>query len=494
MNSATILSKENLLLLQKENSLRAGAEKLMEPRELVSLKNAELKKEAAGPKNGSIDEESPVARARYEQLFPKRWQQGDEAASESRTVYSSTMDRTHDATPVDKTTREQSTYSYDSTRDWTMFFKEIDGRLFSSQSSAYVLPSDEIEFLRLDKQHAAHLISLGGLYSCPDLVEEILAPQPGVTKEILDLGCGTGIWALSMARQFPHARVKGVDVVPTPLNPDQIPPNVEFEIDDINLGLSHLANRFDIVHMRCVGGGLTDYGQGVTYAAQCVKPGGLILLVDYNLQLCAEDKVTTQKMATPNQKDGSWLQRFFYEVLCASVANGVDPFRGHNFLDHGLWNHPLLTDCGAANLFKPMGPWATSTDPEEAQRLTFAGILMRQNMKIGTRAFHTLLKKHGVDQDVLDELTAKVDEEMESLKVHSWLRLCLLWGRRKPLDSVSNTEGATPLVAKKSNWQPFRTIKIYQTQGESLAAKKLRENTVGELVEPLVSQKGKDVS
>jgi hypothetical protein len=39
-----------------------------------------------------------------------------------------------------------------------------------------------------DKQHAAHLIGLGSLYPCPDLVDKILAPESGVTKEILDLG------------------------------------------------------------------------------------------------------------------------------------------------------------------------------------------------------------------------------------------------------------------------------------------------------------------
>jgi 2-polyprenyl-3-methyl-5-hydroxy-6-metoxy-1,4-benzoquinol methylase len=115
-----------------------------------------------------------------------------------------------------------------------------------------------------------------------------------------------------MARQFPHVRVKGVDVIPTPLNAEQLPPNIDFEIDDINVGLSHFANRFDIVHMRAVGAGLTDYEQAVTYAVQCVKPGGMMLLVEYNMQLNAEDMVTTQKMATPNQEDGSWVQRFFY--------------------------------------------------------------------------------------------------------------------------------------------------------------------------------------
>jgi hypothetical protein len=47
------------------------------------------------------------------------------------------------------------------------------------------------------------------------------------------------------------------------------------------------------------------------------------------------------------------------EVLCGAVANGADPFGGQEFCDRGLWGHPLLTNCGAANMFNPIGPWAT---------------------------------------------------------------------------------------------------------------------------------------
>jgi hypothetical protein len=73
-----------------------------------------------------------------------------------------------------------------------------------------------------------------------------------------------------MAREFPHAKVHGVDLVPafqTHVRPapvdgtspqgaqedggnDGIPPNCTFEIDDVNRGLDHFANSFDLVHVR----------------------------------------------------------------------------------------------------------------------------------------------------------------------------------------------------------------------------------------------------
>jgi hypothetical protein len=39
-----------------------------------------------------------------------------------------------------------------------------------------------------------------------------------------------------MAREFPHAQVLGVDLAPVPAEPETLPDNCRFEVDDINLG------------------------------------------------------------------------------------------------------------------------------------------------------------------------------------------------------------------------------------------------------------------
>jgi hypothetical protein len=86
------------------------------------------------------NQQPPAARARYEQSFPKGSVQGDDI--KGRTIASTSIpDHTHDATTIDEAA--QSTYSYDSTRDWSKFFKEIDGRRFSSQAAVYILPAGE---------------------------------------------------------------------------------------------------------------------------------------------------------------------------------------------------------------------------------------------------------------------------------------------------------------------------------------------------------------
>lgn len=69
---------------------------------------------------------------------------------------------------------------------------------------SYVLPCDEEEHDRLDSMHA---LFLKALCSAP-LIHVPHTPN----GRFLDLGCGTGIWAIAMAEAYPNAYVLGVDL------------------------------------------------------------------------------------------------------------------------------------------------------------------------------------------------------------------------------------------------------------------------------------------
>ncbi|KIM25768.1 hypothetical protein M408DRAFT_203865 [Serendipita vermifera MAFF 305830] len=432
-------------------------------------------------------EEAPDgARPRYEQSHPAKSE--PRSGSPSHSNMNPTENLTHAATTV--TDGGESMYTYDTSRDLAAYFTEIDGRKFGSQASPYLLPADETEFWRLDKQHTAFLVGLGELYPCPDVVERVLAPRPGETIEVVDLGCGTGTWALSMAKRFPHAQVLGIDVSPNPLNPTLLTANIRFEVEDINTGLAHYANRFDLVHMRCVGGGLLDYTQAITYAAQCVKPGGVLIVADLDIMLCAEDMISSQRMATPDYPQGSWLQRYFYEFRWSYAVNGSDVLGADKVLDKGLWEQPLLHGCEAAGVYIPIGPWPKSTDSAEAQRLEFGGILLRQNLRAVLRSCQTLMRKAGIPQDLLDEWVQKCDEELDTLKIHSWLQLRMFWGQRKPTSTTSTQEASTGTSSTEvnfqpSNWVPHRQVHLYHSAEECENARKMRMDTLGEVAKPV---------
>ena len=67
------------------------------------------------------------------------------------------------------------------------------------QKGTYNYPNEAREQDYLDIQHHAFLILLGG--------ELFLAPLPSNPQHILDVGTGTGIWAINAADKYPSASV-----------------------------------------------------------------------------------------------------------------------------------------------------------------------------------------------------------------------------------------------------------------------------------------------
>src|SRR5689334_15401882 len=68
----------------------------------------------------------------------------------------------------------------------------------------YVLPHNDSEVKRLDFQHFLLRFGLRGNFAAP--VRNV--------SSILDVGCGTGRWAMEVATIFPQANVIGVDLQP----------------------------------------------------------------------------------------------------------------------------------------------------------------------------------------------------------------------------------------------------------------------------------------
>lgn len=113
-----------------------------------------------------------------------------------------------------------------------------------------------------------------------------------------------------MSKRYPHATVVGVDLVPTPIDQSLFPPNLRFEIDDINQGLSHFHDQFDLVHIRCVGGGIHDYRATMEDVQQCLKPGGLAIFIGGDGTLYSEDRLHAAKFPTvDSDNEGSWLRK-----------------------------------------------------------------------------------------------------------------------------------------------------------------------------------------
>ena len=111
----------------------------------------------------------------------------------------------------------------------------------------YALPNDEQEMDRLDMQHHITKQLLNGdLHRAP-------LKDP---KRILDLGTGSGIWAVEMGEKYPRARVIGTDLSAT--QPGVLPRNVRFEVDDLESKWLY-KKKFDHIHSRFMLGAVRNW-------------------------------------------------------------------------------------------------------------------------------------------------------------------------------------------------------------------------------------------
>lgn len=145
-------------------------------------------------------------------------------------------------------------------------YREENGRRYHAfDSDAYFLPNDEIEAARLDLQHYTWKLTFDGNFGRVPLT------SGDRLRRILDVGTGTGIWAMEVADAFPEKEVVGTDL--SPIQPDFVPPNCEFVVDDVEREWAW-ERKFDYVHCRMLCLGMHDWPR---FFAQCwenLNPGG----------------------------------------------------------------------------------------------------------------------------------------------------------------------------------------------------------------------------
>ncbi|KAL4919557.1 S-adenosyl-L-methionine-dependent methyltransferase [Aspergillus aurantiobrunneus] len=162
------------------------------------------------------------------------------------------------------------------------YYYENGRRYHAHRYGQYPIPNDEEEQDRLAITHHLFKLLTGG-----DLCRTPLAQQPA-PKRILDIGTGTGIWALEMAEEFPEAEIIGTDL--SPIQPSFSPPNCTFLIDDAESDWAFSKDEpFDYIHARSMGGGIADWERLLRQAYSHLKPGGWIEFQEYEARITSDD-------------------------------------------------------------------------------------------------------------------------------------------------------------------------------------------------------------
>jgi SAM-dependent methyltransferase len=146
----------------------------------------------------------------------------------------------------------------------TSFRMEFGRRYHAFNDDAYWLPNDEEEMSRLDLQHIIWSLCLKGQLHIAPL-------QAANVERVLDVGTGTGKWAIEFADANPKVSVVGTDL--SPIQPPSAPPNCSFVVENVEKDWV-FSEPFDYIHGRMLMLGIHDWAK---YFRQCfdhLKPGG----------------------------------------------------------------------------------------------------------------------------------------------------------------------------------------------------------------------------
>ncbi|KAM7214214.1 Trans-aconitate 2-methyltransferase [Rhypophila decipiens] len=201
----------------------------------------------------------------------------------ARSVIEPAQEATNTTNPITTTNREEendesddeflptgwdATSSYASTSLTPSIYQHAyeNGRRFHAyKHGRYPIPNDDLEQNREDMKHALMLeLTDGKLF---------FAPIGDAPKKVIDVGTGTGIWAIEMGDQFPGSEVLGLDL--SPIQPQWVPPNVRFVIDDVEDEWAS-GSGWDFVHFRSMALVLRDLQRAVDQSFRHLKPGGWI--------------------------------------------------------------------------------------------------------------------------------------------------------------------------------------------------------------------------
>ena len=231
-----------------------------------------------------------------------------------------------------------------------------------------------------------------------------IAPISDHPQKILDLGTGSGIWAIDVADQFPSASVIGVDTAP--VQPNVLPPNLVFEVDDIEHDWLWAESSFDLIHGRELIMAIHDWPRLVLQALNHLKPGGYLQLAGSYPEFRSDDGTLPPDSAYVE------MGNIFFDMSERIGASGREVLKWKNHLERAGFEdvHERLYKI-------PTNPW-----PRD-ERLKKIGVFelshFRDNIaNVFARGYQQIL---GGDPAYFEVLLARARKEVLDRRMHSWV-------------------------------------------------------------------------
>ncbi|KAK1966019.1 methyltransferase domain-containing protein [Colletotrichum sublineola] len=284
-----------------------------------------------------------------------------------------------------------------SLRSHVLRYREENGRTYHAyKDGAYLMPNDDLELSRLDLQHNLFLLTMGNkLHLAP--LDRGKPPQ-----RVLDIGTGTGIWAIDFADDNPASTVIGVDL--SPVQPSYVPPNAYFQLEDIEEDPWTFSQKFDFIHSRMNTGGIRDFPALFRRAYENLNPGGWIEVTD-STPARSDDGTLTEDSAL-----FQWCQLLSKGTAALGTPFGAAPMYKEQLREAGFVNVNEV-------IFKwPTNEWARHPRHKELGTWSYENAVMGVEglcIAIFTRVLRWPKEK-------VDVFLAEVRNDLRNREIHAY--------------------------------------------------------------------------
>jgi SAM-dependent methyltransferase len=298
-------------------------------------------------------------------------------------------------------------------------------RYHAYNAGAYLLPNDETEQYRLELQNQVYRLCLGGATHCAPIAN----PQ-----RVLDVGTGTGNWAIDFADRYPGALVIGTDL--SPIQPTFVPPNLKFYIDDFERPWEFgESEKFDFIHWRSLAGSTGDWQRLYRQARDSLRPGAYLEVQEYDAWVYSDDDNQLER--------ASWTKEWM-STLATTSLDCQKP------LNVGRFQKPWMEEAGFVDVtertFKvryrcnrprgpcdiltagkvPIGQWPRDHKLKELGG--FERMHMNESIEAYSMALYTRVLGYSMEQAQV--VFSMVKQELNDRNLHLYTIYRFIYGRK----------------------------------------------------------------